>query len=146
MTQKVVKVIKSVFRTHKVSAVLCCLMLTSSCAGGTYDIFSPEKPDLIDPALQLNRDDYKNINNPKSGEIGSDGKVIANASEPPIPDLAEILVPPKPPKLGETQLVSVSVTDDVPLKDVLIELGRLAKVDIEVDPTITGGIDFTAKD
>ena len=84
-------------RIHKGIAVLFCMMLTSSCAGKTYDIFSPQKPDLIDPALQLNRDDYKSINDPKA-----DAKT-GDLSEPPIPDLAEILAAPKPPKLGETQ-------------------------------------------
>ncbi|MCH2547505.1 MAG: secretin N-terminal domain-containing protein, partial [Alphaproteobacteria bacterium] len=34
---------------------------------------------------------------------------------------------------------------DVPLKDVLIELGRLADVDIEIDPNIQGGIVFRAQ-
>ena len=36
--------------------------------------------------------------------------------------------------------MSIAVTDDVPLKDVFIELARLADVDIEVDAGITGGV------
>src|SRR4051812_46388615 len=117
------------------------MLLASSCAGRSYDLFSPEKPDTIDPALQLSRDDYKNLVNPKA-----DGTGTGPVAEPPIPDVAEILAAPKAPKLGETQLVSVSVTDDVPLKDVFIELARLSNVDIEVDAGITGGVNFTAKD
>lgn len=68
------------------------------------------------------------------------------ASAPPIPDLAEIIAAPAPPKIGTTKVVSVSVTDDVPLKDILIELARLADVDVEIDSSITGGITFRAKD
>lgn len=69
-----------------------------------------------------------------------------SASEPPVPDLAEIIAAPKPPKIGTTKVVSITVTDDVPLKDILIELARLADVDIEIDSSITGGITFRAKD
>ena len=50
------------------------------------------------------------------------------------------------PEIGEKQLVSISVTDDVPLKDVLLELARLAGVDIELDAGIEGGISFIARD
>jgi len=70
----------------------------------------------------------------------------SSAAEPPIPDLAEIIAAPKPPKIGTTKVVSVSVTDDVPLKDILIELARLADVDVEIDSSISGGITFRAKD
>ena len=99
---------------------------------------------MIDPNLSLTRDDYENLSNTKPTKDGLANPV--GLTEPPIPDIAEILAAPKPPKLGETKLVSIAVTDDVPLKDVLIELARLADVDIEVDSSITGGISFRAKD
>jgi len=39
------------------------------------------------------------------------------------------------------------VTDDVPLRDVLFELGRLADVDIEIGPGLSNrGVNFRAKD
>lgn len=125
-----------------------CLALTSSCTGDKFNLFTPENPDIIDTSLKLTRNDYKNVNDIASyGKLDASGaKTAINPAEPPIPDLAEILATPQPPKLGETQLVSVAVTDDVPLKDVLIELARLADVDIEVDASITGGISFRAKD
>ncbi len=127
-------------------AVLCFSgLLAGSCAGDDYSIFNREKHDLIDPSGALNRDDFKNMHVPKGVKIG-DSVVKAEVAEPPIPDIAEILAAPKPPKLGETQLVSIAVTDDVPLKDVLVELARLANVDIEVDSSITGGVIFRAKD
>lgn len=92
--------------------------------------------------------DMKNLKQPPSGRAPSkeDMKITAGVSEPPVPELAEILAAPKPPKIGSTQLVSLAVSDDVPLKDVLIELARLADVDIEVDAGITGGVSFRAKD
>jgi MSHA type pilus biogenesis protein MshL len=113
-------------------------------------LFNPEHPDLTDPALGLNRDDYRNMNDVSANQGGPKGDLASlkttNVIEPPVPDIAEILAAPKPPKLGQTKLVSIAVTDDVPLKDVLIELSRLADVDIEVDSSISGGISFRAKD
>ena len=98
----------------------------------------------IDSALNLNRSDYRHIAAPKAGEEPL--KVTIERGAPPIPKLADILAAPRPPKIGETQLVSIAVTDDVPLKDVLLELGKLADIDIELDANITGGIEFVAKD
>lgn len=118
----------------------------------------------FDPARGLEPDDYRHM-----GEVGYQRPASSDPltpppvpelkveppeislqargpSEPPIPDLAEIIASPKPPKIGTTKVVSVSVTDDVPLKDILIELARLADVDVEIDSSITGGITFRAKD
>ena len=54
------------------------------------------------------------------------------------------LVAPVPPAGAEDRLVSISVTDSVPIRSVLLELARAAEVDLELDPTISGGIIFTA--
>lgn len=43
-------------------------------------------------------------------------------------------------------VVSVSVNQSVPLRDVLFELAQQAGYDIELDPNITGSIIFTARD
>lgn len=130
------------------ASALVCLLLVSSCKG---QMFNPEKPDLIDPSMNLERKDYQNMLTPEGEKMGDAGVPLVNAKtgnviEPPIPDIAEIMAAPKPPKIADTQLVSLAVTDDVPLKDVLIELARLANVDIEIDSGITGGISFRAKD
>jgi MSHA biogenesis protein MshL len=131
---------------QKLSFLGLCLVLTSSC--NSDDAFlGLKKNDPIDPQLNLTRDDYRDMyDQKKDADAGIEPGKSHNVVEPPIPDLAEILAAPKPPKLGDTKLVSVAVTDDVPLKDVLIELARLADVDIEVDAGITGGISFRAKD
>jgi MSHA biogenesis protein MshL len=134
-----------------VTGIVCCLMLTSSCTGSQSRLFNPDKPDLIDPSMDLERDDYQNMMDPTGKKQGNAGQPYVNATtsnliEPPVPDIAEILAAPKPPKVASTQLVSLAVTDDVPLKDVLIELARLANVDVEIDSGITGGISFRAKD
>jgi len=136
-------------RLHRILSTLSCIAVTASCTG-TDTIFDPQKHDLNDQELSLSREDYYHITDPKAaaktGEAASGAKPTDTLLEPPIPALATILAAPKPPKIGETQLVSIAVTDDVPLKDVFIELARLANIDIEVDSGITGGIDFRAKD
>lgn len=102
----------------------------------------------LDPTLGLNRSDYRHMDAEKSdgSAVPEPLAVTIEKAAPPVPQLAEILAAPRPPKIGETQLVSISVTDDVPLKDVLLELAKLADVDIELDASITGGISFIAKE
>lgn len=67
------------------------------------------------------------------------------AVEAPIPNISKLISAPKAPSIGSSKTISFSVTDQVPLKDVLIELGRVAQIDIDLDPSITGGIILNAK-
>ena len=55
-------------------------------------------------------------------------------------DVSRLLATPPPPPIGNGKLISFSITEEVPLKDVFIELGRLADVDIQIDPQISTGI------
>jgi MSHA biogenesis protein MshL len=140
----------SVMRAGKFASLSLLGLLVSSCAGDRYGVLDTNKNDPIDRNANLTREDYNNLYNLeayKAKKPSTSGPTVsAGVMEPPIPELAEIIAAPKPPKIAATQLVSVAVTDDVPLKDVLIELSRLANVDIEVDSGITGGINFRAKD
>ena len=127
------------------SAVLVFTLL-SGCTDKLRDKFDPEKNDHIDPALELSRDDYRKMGKPiMQGEKKVEAKVLP-PPPPPLPNLQQLLSIPKPPKIEEEQLVSIAVTDDVPLKDVLLELSRLAEVDIELDAGIQGGVSFVARE
>ena len=121
-------------------------LVSLTACSSDMNVFDRQKNDLVDSEMGLSRDDYRHMSERKPGSeheaISKEGAVKA----PPIPDMSEILAAPRPPKIGETQLVSIAVTDDVPLKDVLIELARLADVDVELDAGINGGISFTAKE
>ncbi len=67
---------------------------------------------------------------------------FADTSE--IPDLQPYVA--RPQEYMETMpLVSVSVNQTVPVKDVLYELAEQANMDIELDPGIRGSIIFTAR-
>ena len=96
--------------------------------------------DYHDDELSLTQDDYSNV-------LGSSNNTLVEALDaeaPPIPELLPTLVAPVPPSGAENRLVSISVTDSVPLSAVLLELTRAAEVDAEIDPAIEGGIIFTA--
>ncbi len=127
----------------RVILLLSCTILASSC-----DSFSSKyrESDPIDRDAGLQREDFKTMRDAASLQKPEVTANVGNVIEPPIPDLAEILTAPPKPKIGETQLVSLAVTDDVPLKDVLLEVARLAKVDIDVDASISGGVSLRATD
>lgn len=131
--------------TARLALLLFCTVLMSSC--DTNPLITREtKADPIDRDIGLTRQDFKDMRNPVSFNKPEVTANLGNVVEPPIPDLAEIIAAPPQPKIGETQLVSLAVTDDVPLKDVLLELARLAKVDIDVDAGISGGVSLRATD
>lgn len=128
------------------------LGLTASLASCNFvDSFVPkqgERTDVIDRQQGLTLEDFQKIN-----KIDKDDKIMATAkagpvvAAPPVPDLAQVLAAPKPPKVANTKLVTLSVTEDVPLRDVLFELGRLANVDIEVGSGLDKqGINLRATD
>ncbi len=98
---------------------------------------------MIDSDVDLSRDEFENAMYTRDGK---GLETFSKSSAPEIPDISDILLTPQPPQIGEDKLVSLSVTEDVPLKDVLIELARLADIDAEVDPQITGGIILRVKD
>ncbi len=72
-------------------------------------------------------------------------KVEKAQDEAPIPSISKLIMSPPPPAIGGDKTISFSVTDQVPLKDVLIELGRVAKIDVDLDPAISGGVIINAK-
>lgn len=98
-------------------------------------------PDLIDRDAGLSRDDYRDALRPKTPALRND-----KYNEPAIPDVSKLMIPPTAPTIGKDKLITLNVTEDIPLKEVLIELARRADIDIEIDPNIKGGIIFRAKD
>lgn len=94
----------------------------------------------IDPAGHLNRSDYLALRHREDLANETPHDVVA----PPIPEMSADITPPPPPVPGNGKRVSVTVTDTVPVRDVLLELAREAKVNLELDPRISGGIIFSA--
>lgn len=110
-----------------------------SCVGGTLDPFD------IQNGLTKSEVKYSIVKNPadkKSNNEKSD-KTSAKISSP-IPSISNLIMTPPPPSIGGDKTISFSVTDEVPLKDVLIELGRISGIDVDLDPAIDGGIILNA--
>lgn len=102
------------------------------------------KLDPIDQEAGLSVNDFeKSFVRDRKKEKSDKAERIRNAA--PIPSISKLVLAPPPPKVGGNKTISFSVTDQVPLKDVLIELGRVAKIDVDVDPSISGGIILNAK-
>lgn len=111
------------------------LFLLLSCA--------QNKVDPIDGEVGMSYTDFeKTIVKDRKAE--KEEKEQKNTDRVAIPKVSKMLVPPAPPKIGGDKTISFSVTDQVPLKDVLIELGRVAKIDVDIDPKIQGGIILNA--
>ncbi|MFC1659628.1 type II secretion system protein GspD [Pseudomonadota bacterium] len=106
-----------------------------------------DSTDYIDRRAGLTREDFEDgLSRPKSNKKDKDFDLYAEEDSSSFPPMSKLLVSPPPPPMGNGELISFSVTEDVPLKDVLIELGRVADIDIEIDPTIDGGIILKVKD
>ncbi len=96
-----------------------------------------------DRYAHLSRDDFREALEPRPVPTK------AEAPDGPLslaPELEPLLDLPEGPSAIEGKLVSISVNETVPLKDVLIELARKAEVDLELDPRIEGGIILTMRD
>lgn len=121
--------------------ILCAVLFASSCNDGGRGPFG--SGDAHDRYQKLDREDYRGLTDPVK-EPADKPQTDANLGAPPIPDVADILAAPRPPKINQSKRVSIAVTEDVPIRDVLFELARLADVDIEIGNGIDGGINFRA--
>lgn len=99
--------------------------------------------DDIDPNMGLSRDDYKDMFYGQRAPAQKD-----SAPKLAMPDVSSLMIEPEKPLIAKEydKLVTLSVTEEVPLKEVLMELARRADIDVEIDPQIEGGIIFRAKD
>lgn len=81
----------------------------------------------------------------RSREKDKKDKQDLEKTEAPLPRINKSIIPVPTPKIGGEKVISFYVTDQVPLRDVLIELGRIAEIDVDVDPKISGGVIINAK-
>ncbi len=88
--------------------------------------------DKVDPVMDLNRDDYRDLRKERDNP------------EPPIPYVPFKSTRQAKNKIANDKIISISITEKVPVKDVLQELASKAEVNLELDPRIAGGVIFTA--
>lgn len=126
---------------------LHCAVLLVFLSGCTEDKKHTSRTDPLDRAIGKNYDDVmKDVFSAAEEKKRAEEEQKKAGSEPPIPDVSTILAAPKLPEVGGDKLVSLSLTEEVPLKDVLIELGRIADIDLEIDTGIKGGIILRVRD
>ena len=105
----------------------------------------------IDPAGHMTRQDYlalrdRDDKKPSPAQTQPDADLQPVEAIPPIPEMPlDVQAPGGASVPGMERLVNVAVTENVPLRDVLLELAREAQVNLELDPRIQGGIIFTAR-
>ncbi len=133
-------------------SIFCLIFNLFSCSQGRLDPF--------DPVAGMRRSEIKDtlIKNNKAEKF----KLFKSKDDDDIPNVSKLISVPLPPNaktgidvvpkgivsnqiVGGERIVSFSVTDQVPLKDVLIELGRIAKIDVDMDSGIHGSIIITAQ-
>lgn len=120
------------------------MLVLSACWGGDN---TKRKNKQADGDKQLSATDFTSASTSAlMRELRSSQVQVSSAiPEPDIPKLTKLLIPPLPPQIQGDKLISFSVTEDVSIKDVLIEIGRMADVDVQVDKNINGGIILKVK-
>lgn len=119
----------------KKTLALSLITMQFSCVGNTLDPFDIQNG-LTKPEVKYSIVKKKGFN--KESTEASSKKSF------PIPSISNLIMTPPPPSIGGDKTISFSVTDEVPLKDVLIELGRISGIDVDLDPSIDGGIILNA--
>ncbi len=117
---------------------LICFIL-SSCKH-----FDRNKNDFIDPYRKLDREDYMQITRPKNENNNKDKKINLISPELKLPEIKNLVKNPTKLEIENDKLVSVSVNENVELKEVILEICRKAEVDVEIDKDIKGNIIFIA--
>lgn len=110
-----------------------------SCAQGRVDPFDANSGltrSEVEDALIRKKD--KKTESEKAGKKSS----LKNIT----PKISSLVMAPPPPVLGGDKIISFSVSDQIPLKDILIELGRVANIDVDIDSSVSGSIIINAKD
>lgn len=118
----------------KTLSILSLILAQTGCYQGKIDPFDIQNG--------LSRKEVKDSIVKQPEGVGVNKKLL---NQIPIPKTSRLIVTPPPPEIGGDKIISFSVTDEVSLKDVLIELGRVAKIDIDIDPKVSGGIIINAQ-
>ncbi len=124
-----IRIIKSIF------FALSLLLALNSCVN--------QSTDPIDRETRMTVDDTQKFftKNPTAEKLKKYQQFEQNVS---VPKPSRMISIAPPPKIQNDKIMSFSVTDQVPLKDVLIELGRAAKIDVDLDTNISGGVVISA--
>jgi len=139
------------YKINKIFLIILLSLFCFSCQPPTTiaELKENSKLPILDPDDGMTKDEVKYSIERDRRDIkkdkGKPSELQLKESQENIPSISKLLISPPPPPIGNGRLISFSVTEEVPLKDVIIELGRIADIDIEVDPKISGGIILKVK-
>src|SRR3954463_2149978 len=113
-------------RSHLLLACLSIFLCTCS-SGNFRNIDNDLHRDPIDPEVNLTRDDVRDALRPSavSKHKNAENQPITS-DEAPIPDFNPVLAAPESPDVKTSKKVSLSVNENIDIRDVLTELARLA--------------------
>lgn len=119
--------------------VMCAALLIGAFALSACDL--AENQLKMDRAANMEMQDFRDGLAPRPIE---EGTASAAAEDEGIPSLQSYIADPAE-GVKPMPLVSVSVNQSIPLRDVLYELAKQADYDLELDPRIRGSIIFSAR-
>lgn len=135
--------------------VLFLAALLASCYSSEQDkeyVREKIKRDPIDREQNLTRDEFRvgvrPYDNPMGEEYYKDNHVGYKASahrHNNAPLSFDTSSAPRRPPLKNNRKVTLSVTEDVPLRDLLLQIARLADLELALDPEIKGGVILSVK-
>lgn len=97
----------------------------------------------IDPAGGLTRKDYTALRDRQPADA-DDAETKPATDIPPIPNMPGEGAEGQDENSSLNKLVSLTVTDSVPVRDVLMELMRRTGANLELDPRVQGSVIITA--
>lgn len=144
MTKQISRGITQSKHSRKWGRMFCTTALSLAAAIGVSGC------DLVDNQLKMDRSshlDFQDYRDAMAPRVNNENEVAANnpGKDAGIPDFASYVAAPSD-SIKPMPLVSISVNQTVPLRDVLYELAEQADYDIELDPRISGSIIFTARE
>lgn len=126
--------------------LLSSLFLMPSCANKEFNhLLKTNIKDPLDREVNLSREEFKEVLRPYKDSSKLAPSTLIKADEEDL-NYSPVILAPEDPSISSAKLVTMSITEDVPIKDVLMELARLSDLELALDPNIEGGIILKVKD
>lgn len=141
MKHNILKFLKLNIAVLAVFSMTSCLENTGNGRNKIADDAQKFARGAIDYEADLTRDEIRDALRPSKTKAERDEKETADRNQ--IPDDLEfkpIVISPTSPEIKSNKRVSLTVSENIDVRDVLLELARLAELELALDPYIKGGI------
>ena len=152
---------KRAYRLSTKIIFLCsCLLISTTCSPRQFDREMESRyDDPFDKDLNLNRGEIREFMRPGKGKDKADKKdadktkdaknseevaspEFSSLSEggDSMPQFSPVVLAPDAPDIQGKKRVTLTITEGIELKDVFMEIARLAELELALDPNIKGGV------